>query len=335
MPTDFQANANNIYFNVKSKINPVRVTFAFDETRSQPILENPSDYEMAVVEFYVPSNSIPVMNWKNDYYKIKIQYLGNIVEEYVPFIPNSTKGPLYPNTIGQVWSYQEWCSIISSSFATLHNQMKAIDPAFPPTEPILVTIEPDTGLIRLLCPDGYRDPDVGVFLNWILETQLVIPSVQTGVDEFKLNIRDLKWNRNNYGGGGVSIWQEYDTRSLIKTLDKILVETNSVPVNPELIGATRNETIIVLTDFNASISVRDSIAIQYQPKGPIRYYQMNSQFPLHRLDFVVQWQDVDGNRYPIFLETFDRTTMKIHFRKKTANVLRSSIYQDTHKDNVI
>ena len=101
---------NNIYFNITTKAGD-RSIFQFDENRVQPVLNDPSEYELAVVRFTVPVDSIPVQNWKNDKYKIGIEYNGTLIEKFVQFLPYATDGkPFYPNTIGQIWSYQQWCA---------------------------------------------------------------------------------------------------------------------------------------------------------------------------------------------------------------------------------
>jgi hypothetical protein len=318
---------NNIYFNINTQtIN--RSIFQFDKNRVQPILKNPSEYELGVVRFSVPSTSIPIQNWKNNKYKIGIEHLGTTVEKYVEFVPNSAKGPLYPNTIGQVWSYQEWCSIMSNCLKELHNEMVALNPAFPASTPILWKIQPGSNIMSLYCPAGYANADVKLYFNWVLLSESIFQAYLDEADKFYVNIKDRITNRTTYGGGGYIMSQEYETTTLISDYDKLVFETNAIPVNPELLGTSINETRQVITDFDIAGIPRDGLNIQYYPSGPIRHYQLISNYPLHRVDLVIQWEDTDGNLFPIFLEEESQISVKIHFRKIGSDVLLDTIKKE-------
>lgn len=321
-----QSTQDNIYFNIQSDTQN-RSIFQFDANRVQPVLDNPSDYELSVVRFSIPSTSIPVMNWKNETYKIGIEFNGTLIEKYVDFVPNSDKPPLYENTIGQVWSYQEWCAIMSNCLTELHDQMVIAQPTFPATTPILWKIQPDTEIMSLYCPSGYADPNVKVYFNNLLEAQSIFQAFAEDDDTFRIYIKDKITNRTTYGGGGFIMSQEYPTTSLISNADKILVETNSIPVNPELLGSKTNEIRQVVTDFDIAGLVRDSLTIQFYPQGPLRYYQLKSSYPLYRMNVVVRWEDVDGITYPIYLQENAQLSMKIHFRKKGSDILFETLYK--------
>jgi hypothetical protein len=319
---------NNIYFNINT-VAGNRSIFQFDENRVQPILKNPSEYELAVVRFTVPVDSIPIQNWRNDKYKIGIEFNGTLIEEFVPFLPYATGGiPFYPNTVGQIWSYQQWIDNMNSSLKTLHDSMLLAEPTFPATKEILWTIEPDTGIMSLYCENGYTDPNVKVYFNWVLNTQTVFQSFQEEQDKYRIIIKNRITNQTTYGGGGVIMSQKYSTTSLISDFDKLIFETNSLPVNPELLGTSNNETRQVITDFDCAGFSRDRTDIQYYPQGPIRFHQLNSQYPLHRIDLVIQWEDTAGNLFPIYLEYNNQMTVKLHFRKKDSNILTNTINFD-------
>jgi hypothetical protein len=292
-----QGNQDNIYLNITTDtIN--RTAFQFDANRVQAVLDKPTDYQLGVVRFSVPTNSIPLMNWRPDFYKIGIEFNGTLKEKYVDFIPNSNKGPLYPNTIGQLWSYQEYCATMSNCLKQLHDEMVLAEPSFPANKEILMKIEPSTSIISLYCQAGYADPAVKVYFNFNLITETVFQAFQETADLFRITIEDKKTN------------------------------TTTFPVNPELLGTSTNETRQVITDFNCSDFARDSLAIQYFPQGPVRHYDMNSHAPLNRIDLVVQWEDVYGVLYPIYLQLDDQISIKIHFRKKGQNIIQETLYHN-------
>jgi hypothetical protein len=325
--SSFQGNQDNIYLNITTNtIN--RTAFQFDENRVQPVLDKPTDYQLGVVRFSVPTNSIPLMNWRPNFYKIGIEFNGTLKEKFVDFVPNSSSGPLYPNTIGQLWSYQEYCATMSNCLKELHDEIVLAEPSFPANTPILMKIQPSTNIISLYCQSGYSDPLVKVYFNFDLITETVFQSFQEAPDKFRIIIKDKKTNATTYGGGGYIMSQEYPTTALISKLDKLIFETNSIPVNPELLGTSTNEIRQVITDFNCASFSRDTLAIQYFPQGPVRHYDMNSHHALNRIDLVVKWEDVYGNLFPIYLQLDDQISIKIHFRKKKQNIIQETLYKN-------
>ena len=324
-----QSTEDNIYFNIVTEAGN-RSIFQFDQNRVQPVLTNPTDYELAVVRFSVPTDSIPIMNWKNDKYKIGIEFNGTLIEKFVQFVPYQTPGlpPFYPNFDNQVWSYQQWCDNMSNCLKELHDDMVIAQPSFPANKEILWTIQPETGIMSLYCQTGYTDPNVKVYFNWILETESVFQAFQVEQDKYRIIIKDHITNQTSYGGGGVIMSQQYNTTALISEFDKLIFETNSIPVNPELLGTSTNETRQVITDFDCSSFSRDKTDVQYFPAGPVRYYQLVSREPLNRIDLVVQWEDRFGNLFPLYLQYNNQISIKIHFRKKASQILTDTIYFD-------
>ena len=143
--------------------------------------------------------------------------------------------------------------------------MLLAEPTFPPTKEILWTIEPNSGIMSLYCENGYTDPNVKVYFNWVLNTQTVFQSYQETQEKYRLIIKNRISNQTTYGGGGVIMSQKYTTTSLISDFDKLVFETNSIPVNPELLGTSSNETRQVITDFDCAGFSRDRTDIQYFP----------------------------------------------------------------------
>ena len=59
--------ADHVYYNINiTNSNPISLTPAtFSETRTQAIVNNPSDYHMSVVRFKCPTNNIPLFSFQN------------------------------------------------------------------------------------------------------------------------------------------------------------------------------------------------------------------------------------------------------------------------------
>ena len=96
----------------------------------------------------------------------------------------------------------------------------------------------------------------------------------------------------------------------------LLFQSNTIPVVPELLGTSTQNTRRVLTDFNPQASFFDRTPLQFFPQGPLRWYDLKSSQPLNQIDLIVSWVDKAGKLYPINLLREDTLSVKILFRRK-------------------
>lgn len=309
-----------IYVNIKSVVEGQQ-TFDFSANRVEPILQNPSDYELSVVRFSVPSSGIPVKIWNNEEYKITLKFNATTLEYPLLLIQNSNEPPLYENY--SIYSYQEFIAIFNKTLKDLHDAMVLAEPTFAPTKECAVSLSPDTNLITFYAQTLYGAPSVELSFNFSLASQTLFDFVKLDTDLFKLKIQSTGINNISWGGlFGYTMIQQSNTLASISDLDKIIFETSSIPVNPELLGTgSNNETRQVITDFNASNFTRDNLPIQFFPMGPLRFYTLNSSYPLSKLDLIVSWEDKKGKVRPIFLDVNNPITVKLLFQKKGSKIL--------------
>ena len=71
-------DSDYVYYNVRIDSKSGKGRAEFNETRVQPILDDPSKYELTIERFYVPAVDIPIMIFKDNYYSITLEgkYLG-------------------------------------------------------------------------------------------------------------------------------------------------------------------------------------------------------------------------------------------------------------------
>ena len=323
-------NNSHVYFNIRENYN-AETTFDFNANRVDDILENPSEYEMGISRFSIPSIGIPVLfNTPNKYY-IRIILDGDtFYRDEVQFPVNtSDPNPLYPPYFG-VWSYSEIATGITTSLKTLHDIIKLEQPTFLPTKECSFTFDPITKLFSLYAQDDYGASNIKVQFNHnlfnILNSFQSYSSV-TPPDLFPYHQIIIKDNGNNgttYGGGGYIMTQQYSTLSQMSILDKIVFETNSLPINPELTLSQNNETVIAIDDFYIVRDINDSYTIQFAPVGPILYTDLTSSDPLRRIDIAISWIDNDGNKHKLVGDTNNPLSVKFEFRKKIATRLLDS-----------
>lgn len=106
------------------------------------------------------------------------------------------------------------------------------------------------------------------------------------------------------------------------SLRKIVITTNTIPINNEYVPSNTNSSVStsqpILTDFVPSIEFAGqgrSIAYYY-PTGQYRLIDLLSDLPLQKIDLRINWEDTDGNFYPLYLSLFQQANLKMGFFRK-------------------
>tara|TARA_R110000796_G_scaffold114166_1_gene225881 strand:- start:1935 stop:2927 length:993 start_codon:yes stop_codon:yes gene_type:complete len=327
-------NNDHIYFNINKSVSQDSV-FNFDENRISPILKNPSDYELTVSRFSIPTLSIPIRFQVPELFKISLEFNGTRIDKFVDYVSNSADAPYYKPYYA-IWYYSEISEAVSNTLKDLHDQMVIAQPTFPPTKECLMTYDSATDLFSVLAQTAYATPNIKIIFNQEL-TELFsfqMFSNPTMLDpdilEYLLLIKDNFNNSSSYGGGGYIMTQEYSTTGLWNISRNILFETNSIPVETELLGqSSLNVQRQVITDFNIDRSTRsDRSSIQFFPQGTLRWVDLNSSEELRRIDIKVSWEDISGNIYPLFITGEDPLGIKIQFRKKNIAIFEEIQYNE-------
>ena len=89
----------------------------------------------------------------------------------------------------------------------------------------------------------------------------------------------------------------------------------------ELLPTQYNNSVAVLTDFEPIVAEPSRETIQFFPQGPLRFYDLRSEYPLTDIDLSIKWVDKRDNTYPLYLSSGDSFTVKLLFRLK-------SLYED-------
>lgn len=346
--TDIKKDSeDNIYYNVRI-FNPYDgadvITASYSENRTVPVLENPSDYELAVLRFKVPAEVIPIFLWKDPSpYYITLNFDGYDSVQQLQFIPDAPPNDdkfLYGPAI---WSYQSFVDILNKALSDGYADVKANRPLAPPTEAPFFTYDAKTELITLNAEQLYDSegvPTISIWANYDLFA--LIPSFQVKsfpvppVNPLKFQrfrIKNNGFNTITYNGNPYyQMEQEYITLALLNDFVSIVFESDSIPVNSELLPAQKNDTRRIITDFEPLDGVNDHQAYQFYPQGPLRYYDLKSNFPLNRIDMKVYWTDREGREFPIYINRGDLLTLKIMFRKKVRKQIESVFFKQDEEE---
>ena len=316
---------SNIYYNVlinylnSSEKSALGFPIAsFKETRVDAILKNPSEYELAIERFKVPTFSIPILFFKSNYYYVRMSYNGDTITQPLVYVPNGGE-PLYGNVI---YNYQDFIDILNNALSSCFTILKGVQPGAPPTERPFVVYDATTQLCSFYAEQLYDingPPTIKVEMSNSLYH--LFPSWQTisqaDFEWYQIVIKNNKNNSTVYNAKNYYIMtQEYSTLALWNDLQSVIFYTDSIPINQELEPSQANKTRRIVTDFEPldDVNIRDSL--QFFPQGPLRFYDLKSDYPLNTIDIKVRFQTKDGQIYPCYVFPDNQISLKILFRKK-------------------
>lgn len=327
--------STNEYYNIRitNPYNPTATQsrptpIVFNTTRTSPILQNPSEYELAVVRFYLPSE-VPIFVFDPDgiepFMNVVLEYNGTQIQKqiiYAPYCPVC----IPPRS---VIFYQEFLDMINTALTDAYADLKVAEPGLPPTAPPYMIYDASTRLCSILAETAYDSnlPNpVKIYFNTIMYERffpsLLLRDIQRflGFAYTQIYVHDTKDNTNAFDSsipvGYYRVRQEYSSLALWNDLQSVLLETDQIPTEPEFEPTENDTTRKVLTDFEPAVDINDRTAFQFFPQGPLRWYDLKSQYPLRSLDLRALWQSKTGKVYPLYLLQGESATLKIRFRKK-------------------
>jgi len=330
-------NADQIYYNLKIDApNTGENDAIYSENRVQPILERPSDYELAIVRFSVPTTQIPMFFFIENQWSLTLRYNNIDYLEYLQFVPNSASNP-----VDTIYVPQEFVDSINNAFTASFLALKTANPGILSTVAPEMTYDPVTDLITLNVQQNYLTDGIDIFFNNPLN--ILIFSFQTFYNAsppsqqvYRIIVADRGGLNTGTLGGQPSylMKQEFPTTFTWSIATKLRFETNSIPVVRELDGGQKNITSALLTDFNFPSGeryTRDPLI--FFPQGPLRWQSLNSDYPLNKIDLQVYWVDKDDKKYLLKIIGTEYCSVKIVFRKKPS--LRLKEYIEDEIDNTL
>lgn len=163
-------SADNIYYDLSVINNTAqKVPAAFLQTLTAPIVNNPEDYYLSCVRFWLDTASIPIFIFQDNAYWVTISYDGESHSEPVIFTSQSAVGQYYP---GAVYSYQNFIQMINTALQTAFDDFgyTAGVSNLPGVDgPPFLYYDPSVpGLISLYAQTGYDstlDTPINIYFN--------------------------------------------------------------------------------------------------------------------------------------------------------------------------
>jgi hypothetical protein len=335
---------DHVYYNVliphndTISVNSAPTKAVFKETRSDPIIQNPSEYYMSVVRFFVPASVIPIFIFTPNAYSVTLSFDGVDEQVFVPYISSSDF------TVGttdyySVYSYQNFIDMINSALSTAFTTLKTAKPLAPPTEAPYMIYNSTTKLMSIVAQKSYDPvtaggPTIEIFFNIPLynffssfNTYYFMEPTTLGKQN-QILIYDTK--NNAFDATHFIMTQEYETLFAWNAFKSIVLTSGSIPSRSEYVtnsttasgssNANTNDNFRpIISDFlfSASEGPEFKSGIEYLPTAEYRIIDLQGSKPLTDIDIQVYWQDNYQNLFPIFIPAHDAVTIKILFRKKS------------------
>ena len=284
----------------------------FNVNRIDTIITNPSEYYLGILDFSIPLYAVPLFSFIDNRYSFSLEYDGLTLTTILLWVPEAGSSPVFQS----VYSYQSFITSMNNALTTLYINMQVAKPLFLPTEQPFITLE--NNRITLNIQDWYYLNNSFVCCNEQLFHFL------TSIDAFFINPSFIRFIYNSHmpsynrlGNVYYALTQANNDLSNWSSLYSIIISTNQVPVDAELIGTQNNETILVLGDFVSLQSENRISFYNYVSKAPIRLCNLNSSFPLTRVDCQIRWYNREGDSQIIQIPANMNAYIKLVFVKKS------------------
>jgi len=338
-------NGDNIYFDVNIFNNTNTFKNAnYNEARVSNILNNPSDYYLAIDKLRIPSDTIPIFIFRDDTYKVSFSFNGTTRTRSVEYIP--ILNPITPNDRQDVYSYQLFIEMINAVIRdTLIDLQTAIGGPLPVPDPNVSTnpvpqfiYSGENEPISIRFPEEYSksvvDPTVDFFMNYDLYSFFENFNVEfngsfTDDASYKIKVYDTG---NNYEAISATpsinaynafvMTQDAPSFYLWYDFKDVIITSNMLPIGKELLGTADQDgadrTLSILTDIDLSFfGTGESKDIIYIPQPQYRLIDLNSHVELRNIDFQFAFRDRLNNIYQMSLAPKTGLTMKILFIKRS------------------
>jgi hypothetical protein len=374
MTAQSTSKVDYIYYDVILENNNENLNFvnaSFSQTLQDNVISgDTSEWMTTITRFRIPTTSIPILYWQNNYYYLTIQDpAGNNYQQPVQYISQSNN-----NNVAGIYSFTSIVQMINNTLTAIWASI----PVPPNPNPPFIDLNESTQLLSLVFPanDAMTEPwfanqNAPATPSWKLMMNfplfqlmpsfpsrfLKFPPNNTLMDNIDYIINTYQFPGNFYPHPSsqfpsldydqLIVTQEFTTIYKFNQLTSIFVTTNRIPVVRENIGnaqlsATSSvqtiglnalQTLPIFMDFEPNAtSVFSRNYFQYNAVYP-RYVSMLQQNSLKEIDLSFYWVGnyANGEIYPIQLAPGDSLTCKIQFLKRS--VLVRSILEEQDMSN--
>lgn len=317
---------DNIYYNIIIRnADEEEKELKFSENRTVPILDKPSDYELACVRAYIPSFNIPLLFFPETNFYVKLKYGNTEVQKDLVYIPVSFVNVYERYNKLPVYDYSEITESLNIALKDAKTDLDALVPALAGFDAPFMTYDAPSQLFSFNGEIAGYNTKLGAgnyievyFSSKVFEFYANLQDFYVSDDETRIIIQDTFDNEVTFNSKPYyKMTQSQPTLELFVELQKIIFLSNSIPVVPELQPTQDDVTRRVFFDLNVT-GVADKAVISYFPQGPLRYYSLISSYPLTQIDCEIRWESKTGETFPLFINKDTTASVKLLFQKKIA-----------------
>jgi hypothetical protein len=345
--------------NSGSASNYAKVFAEYNEARTIPYLYNPNEYYGAVVQFTLDNTDTPLLevqiepdqsNANLTIYTVGLSYGASNITIPIIYAPQNATAvePLppsaFPNGVQDistgyynVFSYNYFCQLVNTAFATALTQLIALVPAIPiSTNPPFIKFDPTNELFNIEVDPIFNQTTAVTPINMLMNNALYylfysFPSSRVAIGPntyFELiatnnTITTIPPSTNTI------VLQERNSTNLWDQISSICITSQTIPIvrSQTLAPALYYEGGIVRTPNNSltqpillEFSVQNSEynrSITYNPTAQYKTFCLNSDCALYNFDIKFWYRSTIGVLRPIALNSGATLSVKIGFFKRS------------------
>lgn len=343
---------DNVYLNIVFNPDPYNgdglTPATYNENLTIPVLNDTSKYYCSIIRFDIPLNNIPLVVMPIDATQndpdlslivFGISYLGTNYPVPVVYTPmNNCAAPIPAGsapyfTNMQLTSPYYYVYSITQMLNMFNTAVTAavVAAGFLASTAPYYSFDPNTQLFSLTVNSTFYATGATLYLNAYAYNYLAsfqyffVGFNKPGSNEYQMQLSPLPPGAPS--GGPYVYVEDYISIDLWFVLRKLLITTNTLPVVQEIVPAQNpssgqstgvSSSIPIITDFVPALTFSNearSIAY-YNPTSQYRLVDMNANTPLYKINLNIQWEDKQGNLYPLYLSVLQQASIKLAFLRK-------------------
>jgi len=346
--------------NSGSSSNYAKVFAEYNEARTIPYLFDPNEYYGAVVQFTLDNTDTPLLevqiepdqsNANLTIYNVGLSYGASNIIVPITYVPQNATAvqPLppsaFPNGIQDIstgyyniFSYNYFCQLVNTAFATALTQLIALAPAIPiTTNPPFIKFDPTTDLFSIEVDPIFNQSTAPTPINILMNNALYylfysfpVSRVAIGANTyFELIVTTVTLTTTLTTPAATILLQERNSTNLWDQISSICITSQTIPIvrSQTLAPALYYEGGIIRTPNNSltqsillEFSVQNSEynrSITYNPTAQYKTFCLNSDPPLYNFDIKFWYRSTVGILRPIALNSGATMSVKIGFFKRS------------------
>lgn len=356
------SDPDNLYLNIRinrgGDSDPRYYTnvATYDIVQNNPIINNPSEYYLAITDYSIPLESIPlniarvVPNQPNP--NLMTSTLSLVVPSAIPgqpdnvftlnveFIPTTTVNPPIQNQQFQVITSYYFIYtplvLLNSFNQTLDALLSAASISLPVgiRNAYFALEDGDFQKLVLVVPDYFVQNNIRIAFNTEANNYFGGFSTFFNINSLTNRYTFLYYNTNNlcdelgkYDVNG-SYWKYIQQSYLLpqwSSLSKILIYTTSIPIrNQQSSSNNRLAPDLLSTLPLLFVDIPDYNTISqagtyayFIPGAQYQLVDLISETPLRKIQINIAWMDHNGEVFPLYLQPYNSCNLQIGFFKKS------------------